>query len=57
MIDVITERTNKNSVRILNLLSDKIGSEKVTEQLSQNPVLIEIIENLARYHSMSSIDS
>ena len=56
-MDVIKERTDKNSVRILNLLNDKIGSEKVTEQLSQNPILIEIIENLARYHSMSSIDS
>ena len=56
-MDVIKERTDKNSVRILNLLNDKIGSEKVTEQLTQNPILIEIIENLARYHSMSSIDS
>lgn len=56
-MDVIKERTDKNSVRILNVLNDKIGSEKVTANISRNPILIEIIEKLARYHSMSSLDS
>lgn len=56
-IDRTNERAKEQESRILGVLSEKIGVDRLADNLIDNPILRESIRLIARHHALTHVEA